>query len=361
MLFTNTGTEEHGILNKSFEYGCKISSPVIWVTTIFTATTYILNIFLSSTNTENIVNIAEKLIFPLISSGVAVGIGGAKALPSGILAGLIAESGICITSMSNNFLGISGIYGSVLAGTVAGYILKHSEKMLRMYQRSNNPLKTVSTVLSFIIVLFTALIINDISMYINSLCLLALTGIGGVSSVLVSVILGIFMTADCMGPLYLAGYLFSSAALATGDSNLFVSISAASVVPCLSIGVFCLIYSNRFTNKGKISAIASITGGIIGAPVSALPFYTENPIKMSVASASGGCVASMLCNLFRCNTEKLSKGILSLLLQDSPVYFLLSLLSGVLVTVFLMSLLFSTETTEEIKKENTKALSVNTA
>ncbi len=360
MLFAYKNNKDN-TLTKSLECGCKFSVPVIWAVTFLSVIAYIISNLFSGTNIENINNLTGKLIFPLINCGISFSLAGIKAIPSGLLSGLITQTGLTFSSHGTNAQGISGIYGCIAAGIIASYSLKWSERILNRYKDTNYPVELIKETIGMTITLLLTLFINEISMLINSLSILTLTGIGGVSSVLVSVILGIFMTADCMGPLYLSGYLFSSAALATGDGRLFVSMSAASVVPCLSIGIFCLLYSKRFTKSGRISAMASLTGGILGLPVAVLPFYTETPLKMITACTSGGCLASMLCTMFGCNTTRISKGILSVFSLDNPLYFLLSVLSGVLVTVFLMSLLFDTETTEETEKENTNAITVNTA
>ena len=350
MLFADKHYKNN-ILSKALDSGCRFSVYSIPGITFLYMIIYILSKIFSEISIESINNLGSKTILPLVSCGIAFGISETKAIPAGILTGFITQSGISVTNFGGSSQGISGIYGCILGGIIAGQSCIWSERFITGFKGKSGSESNKSHTLAVISAILLSLFINEFSIFINSLSLLTLTGVGGANSVLVSVALGIFMTADCMGPMYLAGYLFSCAALAMGDTGMFASMTAAVAVPHLSISAFCLLYNNRFTKIGTASAFMSLLGGLAGMPVSVIPFYTEAPVKMSMACASGGCIASMLCTLFGCHAKSISKGLLSLVTQDKPLYFLLSILSGVLITVFIMSLVFCSKTEDEAEEE----------
>lgn len=332
-----------------------LSSPLIFVViilSIITKSAQLLNFseeFITSANA--VCNQLTKLIFPLVSAKTAYSLSGFDAMAVGTLGGFIAGSGATLLSLSGDAHGISGIYGALIAGYGASHITKLTKHIFNDNKDANYCNNIFSTSLSLLLTFLLMLSVNQISYILNCFCILILTAVSNIHPVLLSVIIGIFIASDCMGPFFIGSSIFASATLVTGSSDSLTCISSAAMVPALSLGVFCILYHKRFSQAEKLWGVTALVGGIFGTNIASVPFYTSKPVKTILCCLPGGCTASVLCTLFRCTT-----------IAEKPLFFLLSVICGVLVSVYAMSIVFvSSKVTEEHQSEGAQAVANTTA
>ncbi|MBQ4568617.1 MAG: hypothetical protein IJA62_00945 [Ruminococcus sp.] len=334
------------------ELGAKLSAPVILASVILLSLAYITDIIYTK-NTVSAVgetfiisrflleagNLLQKLIFPLISTGIAAVYGGLGAIPGGLLGGMLAGIGSTYESANANATSVSGVFCSLLAGFIAGSCTRSALKIFRRHSQKDEVTPFIFVpAFSLIITLFAVLLLNTVSGYINYLaCTLA--GLAGKTNPLaVSVILGIFMTADAGGPLYLAGYTFGVASISTGNPEYMAIVIAAGAIPPLTMGLYTIAYKERTQGYEKALGIAGIGGGLLGLPQSALVFYTKKTYRFILACIPGGILAGMLSLSLNCSSELPAGGILSFTSYGRPLFFIFALACGAMVSTFLLSL-----------------------
>lgn len=299
-------------------------------------------------------NIVARLIFPLISGGIAMSIGGLWALPAGILSGMLTSIGSTLIFPSGDSFGISGVIGCIVAGVVAGTTAVIIKK--RTLKSKSNIRYLWDMMLPIVPIITSAVValgVNQTAYFLNILLSTGLGALSRVSILLTALGIGIMMTADGAGALYLSAYTFGAASLATGEAGLMACVMAAGMVPPLSIGLCAAVFSENFTKKERLSALIAMGCGIFGVFQGAIPFYCAKPLKIIPPCIAGGMAASVLCIMLRCSVIIPVGGVLSLIGTDRPLYFLLSVLFGVFLSTSLLALSLSTETE---KKNKTKII-----
>ncbi len=358
-------SEQLNIANKKpLSLGEVLSAPVILATVALLSLAYIADTLLAGTAEFGVGetsvlsrllyesgNLLSKLIYPLISSGIALVLGGFGAIPAGLLGGMLTGTGATFASTNANATSISGIFGCIFAGFVAGYSAKILNKILINIKTTGEAINFfLIPTLSLIVVLPAVLILNTASEYLNHFTSSLAGIISKTNGILLSVILGIFMTADCGGPLYLAGYTFGVASIATGEPKYMATIIAAGAIPPITMGLYTIIYKERTQRFERILGAVGIFGGLLGLPHSALAFYTKKSYRFLLACVPGGIVASILSYAFNCSSEAPAGGILGFSSFGRPLFLLLALSCGGLLSTFLLSL-------TEIYEYNTTPLS----
>lgn len=356
-------------------FGVMLSAPVILTTVIILILAYIADIIFGGTaelgigETSKLTrllfdsgNLLSKLIYPLISAGIAAVLGSFSAIPSGLLGGMLAGTGATFASANANATSISGIFGCISAGFVAGYSVRFLRKIIIKFRSVNETTGFfLLPALSLILTLSAVLVLNTASGFTNHIAS-SLAGIcSKANGILLSVILGIFMTVDCGGPLYLAGYMFAVASIATAEPVNMATVAAAGAIPPLTMGLYTIIYKERTQRLDRILGIVGILAGLVGLPQPALAFYAQKHFRFIIACTPGGIVAAVLSHSFHCSSEAPAGGILGFQRLGKPLFFIVSIVCGALLSTFILSLTESeaynsSEQERENTPENTKGL-----
>lgn len=300
--------------------------------------------------------VINRLISPLVSGAVALFIGGVPALAGGLIGGMLTGMGVTYYFSSGNTSAVTGIYGSILVGLIAGYSIRLFSNLSKLTLKK--PSDIPSYILPGIAVLAscsTVFIIDALAQIINSLSAILLAAVGEFSKPLLCILLGVMITADIGGPLYLSALVYSVASIATNESVIMASITAAGCVPVLSIFFATIVYKNKFTKKERSYSRLSIPCALCGINQVAIPFYATYLHRIILPSVAGGCVSSLLCLLFDCKALFPQGGFLSITGSGSFLLFTLSVLCGVLICTALIGLLL--EDKENTSEEAVKSYS----
>ncbi len=354
----NKNTKQLDIKNAYPQHlGVILSAPVILTTVILLALAYIADIMFAGVSELGIGETSKfsrllfdsgtllsKLIYPLISTGIAAVYGGFSAIPSGLLGGMLAGMGATFESINANATSISGIFGCIFAGFAAVYSVRILNKIIIKTKRIDETTGFfLLPVISLVLTLSAVLMLNTAAGFTNHIAS-SLAGIcSKTNGILLSVILGIFMTVDCGGPLYLAGYVFGVASIATGEPGNMATVAAAGAIPPLTMGLYTIIYKERARGYDRILGVAGILAGLMGLPHPALAFYTQKHYRFLIACVPGGIIAATLSYAFNCSSEAPAGGILGFQNSGKPLFFLVSLICGALLSTFILSLTESEE------------------
>ncbi len=354
-------------IRESIKKGVWLCIPVILIGALLLSLSYIADVVFTGSieiSIGEIVPVAKllygtgsiinKLIYPLLSGAVALFIGGASALAGGLIGGMLTGMGVTYYFSSGNTSAVTGIYGSILVGLIAGYSVRLLSSLSKIILKKPSDIPTY--VLPGVAVLASCsavFIIDSLAQIINSLSAILLAASGDFSKPLLCILLGIMITADIGGPFYLSALVYSVASIATNESEVMASITAAGCVPVLSIFFATIVYKNKFTKKERNYSKLSIACALCGINQVAIPFYATYLHKIILPSVAGGCVSSLLCLLFDCKALSVQGGFLSIIGSGSFLLFILSVLCGVLISTAIMGLLLEDKkVTEEEQKQD---------
>lgn len=336
--------------------GAKASIPVAVIGSVTVSLAYLIDIVYMGISTAGIGentqvarvlfglgSIILRLIFPVLSAGIAMSIGGLYALSAGLIGGMLAGIGSTITFPSGDSSAISGIFGSILAGFAAGYSVILISKLRESLKGDKKYVAEILLpIVPIILSAIATLCINPIAGAINALTSTALAGLSRVSFLLVSAMVGLMMTADVGGPLYLSAYVFGAASIFTGDPEIMASVMAAGMVPPLSIFLCAAVFKEKFSKKERLAGYVSFLCGVMGVSHGAIPYYAARPLRIIPPCMAGGVAASMLSMVFGCSTELPVGGFLALSAMDMPLYFSLSVLCGTFISAAIMGVSLNT-------------------
>lgn len=302
----------------------------------------------------------NSLIYPLISIGIAVSVSGTGALGAGFVGGMLAGTGANLITTNENITGISGLFGSIAAGFIAGYSQKLADRFFSKKGKSADYAHFLSPTVAIIITSFSIFGVNTVSFYINHLSSVLLGITAKANGLLVSLLLGIFMTADSGGPLYLAGYIFGVASITTGEPQYMASVIAGGAVPPICMGLYTLIYNESTDKRERFTGVLGILGGLSGVSQFAVPYYTQKSYRFVFSCIPGGIIASMLSFALRCSCAIPAGGILAFSSSGKPLFLLTAIIFGGLVSTFILSTFENTDE-QESAQDKTSSVKVNTA
>lgn len=371
LLNIENSENSHISLKERREKGAWLCTPVILTGAILLSLSYIIDIIFAGTSElgigetsapakilYGIGSIINKLISPLLSGGIALYIGGLSALSAGLIGGMLTGMGVTLSFSSGNTGAMTGIYGSLLAGLVAGYTSIAAKAILRLVLKKQSNIESfVCPAVSLLATTAIVFITDGVSQIINGLASVGIAATGEFSRLLLVILLSIMITADIGGPFYLASLVYAVASIATDEPEIMAAVAAAGCVPALSIGLAGIIFKDRFSKKERIFSIAGIFCGLCGISQVAIPFYATRLHRVIIPGLVGGTITGVLSLLFGCYASSPAGGFLSIAGTGTVLYFILAVLSGVLFSTAIMGYTLEPVESSDIserKEEETK-------
>ncbi len=350
LLNIESSENSHISLKERRAYGVWLCTPVVLTGALLLSLSYIVDILyaggaeLGVGETSAFAKILygmgsviNKLISPLLSGGIALYIGGLSALSGGLIGGMLTGMGVTLSFSSGTTGAITGIFGSILAGLVAGYTSKLTEIILKLILKKRSNIESfICPAVSLLATTAVVFIADAVSQVINGLASVGLAATGEFSTLLLVIFLSVMITADIGGPSYLAALVYGVASISTDEPQIMAAVTASGCVPALSIGLATFIYKDRFIKRERIFSVLGIFCGLCGISQVAIPFYATRLQRVILPNIIGGMLAGVLSLLFGCTASSPAGGFLSISGTGTILYFLLSVLSGVLFSVAIM-------------------------
>ncbi|OON37996.1 hypothetical protein BTJ39_19485 [Izhakiella australiensis] len=281
---------------------------------------------------------AFTLFIPVMSGYIAYAIGDRPGFAPGMVGGLLANTGG------------SGFLGAIVAGFIAGYLIKALRRLLSPLPASFEGLKPVLLypLLSvFIVGFITVALINPFMGEVNNAVIHFLNDIGSTNKVLLGFIIGAMLAADLGGPINKAAYLFSVGVLASGNYYVMAAAVASGMVPSLAVALAANIAKNKFTASQCEAAKANYILGLSFIAEGAIPFAASNPLVILPSLMVGSGIAGSLAMLFSVTYPAPHGGVFVIPLVGHPLLFLLSTLVGVIISTALILLMKKNLSAEE--------------
>jgi PTS system fructose-specific IIC component len=285
---------------------------------------------------------AFAFMLPVLAGYIAMSIADRPALAVGFVGGMLANTGG------------AGFLGALLAGFAAGYLVLGLKRLFSKLPDSLEGIKPILIYPFFGILLIGALmvfVINPPVAALNAALSAGLNSMGTSSKVILGIVLGGMMAVDMGGPVNKASYTFGLASLATGQFDIMAAVMVGGMVPPLGIALATTIFRNRFTKKEREAGIANYVMGLSFITEGAIPFASEDPLRVIPSCIVGSALAGGMSMFFGCTLMAPHGGIFVFPLVGNPLGYVIALVVGSVASMLMLSILKKPKTSESDELE----------
>lgn len=279
---------------------------------------------------KNIGGLAFGFMLPMLAGFIAMSIADRPGLAVGFVGGAIAANGK------------SGFLGALVAGFLAGLIVKLLMKICSKFPKALDGIKPVLIYPLFGILICGLLMnfaVEPVVGVLNTALNNGLSQMNGVSSVVLGLILGGMMAIDMGGPFNKAAYVFGTAAIAAGNYDIMAAVMIGGMVPPCAIALATLLFKNKFTAEERKSGPTNFIMGLAFITEGAIPFAASDPLHVLPACIVGSAAAGGLSMAFRCTLMAPHGGIFVFPVVGNAWLYLLSLVIGTVISAVLLGIL----------------------
>lgn len=292
---------------------------------------------------KTIGGIAFDFMLCILSGYIAMSIADRPGLAVGFVGGAIARAGTTFDSLTNADATIvsSGFLGALIAGFIAGYLVILLRKVFSFLPKSLEGIKPILIypVLGILLIGLIMLAINPFVGSINTALNNFLSSMQGANKIILGAILGGMMSVDLGGPVNKASYTFGTGMLAEGHYDIMAAVMAGGMVAPLAIALLATFFPNKLPKKERQSALLNYIMGFSFISEGAIPFASADPIRVILSCVIGSAVAGAMSMLFNCTLMAPHGGIFVLPVVGNAALYLLSIVVGSLVAMFILAAL----------------------
>ncbi|MGO1368748.1 PTS fructose transporter subunit IIABC [Senegalia sp. (in: firmicutes)] len=283
---------------------------------------------------------AFGFILPILAGYIASSIGDRPALAPGFVGGALAADGN------------AGFLGALVAGFLAGYVIRALRKLFSYLPKSLEGIKPVLLFPLFGILIvgaiMTFLIVPPVE-WLNTGLNDWLSSLGGTNSLLLGLVLGGMMAVDMGGPVNKAAYVFGVASVASGNGEIMASVMAGGMVPPLGIALATTLFKDRFTLKERDAGKTNYVMGLSFITEGAIPFAAADPKSVIPSVIVGSAIAGGLSAIFGASSPAPHGGVFVFPVVTNWLLYIVAILAGSIATAILLKLLKKPVELEEIE------------
>lgn len=286
---------------------------------------------------------AFNVMLYILAGYIAMSIADRPGLAVGFVGGILAVQGTTFASLTDSTVTLvsSGFLGALIAGFAGGYIVLGLKKLCSYLPESIEGIKTILLYPVFGIALIGVfmLLINPYVGAINTGINNYLSSMSTANKVLLGAILGGMMAIDLGGPVNKAAYTFGTGMLASGQYEIMAAVMAGGMVPPLAIALLATFFPKKIAKKDKQAAYVNYIMGLSFISEGAIPFDSADPLRTIPAFVLGSAVTGALSMAFNCTLMAPHGGIFVIATIGHPIWYLISILVGSLVSMGVMTIL----------------------
>ena len=299
---------------------------------------------------KTIGGLAFDFMLPILAGFIAMSIADRPGLLVGFVGGSLAAAGCTFASPGGTSDSVSGFLGALLAGFLAGWLLKLLEKACDHLPHSLEGIKPVLIYplagLGIVGVMMCA--VNPIMGVINKAMADGIGWMAAQPALLIPTcaLLAGMMAIDMGGPFNKAAYVTATGLLASGviGTNegpfmLMAAVMIGGMVPPIAIALSTTIFKNRWTAEERKNGPVNFIMGLSFITEGAIPYAAGHPLQVIPSCIVGSAVAGALSALFGCTLMAPHGGIFVLPTIGNPLMYFLALIIGSVVGMLMLLVL----------------------
>jgi len=297
---------------------------------------------------QKMLNVGVKafgLMVPVLAGFIAFGIADRPGIAPGLVGGALA-----------NEIG-AGFLGGIIAGFIAGYTARwvRSWKVPKQL-KAVMPIFVIPLVTTAIVAIVMYIIGTPISSFMDSMTG-ALRSMSTGNAVFLAIIMGSMIAFDMGGPVNKVAFMFGAAMIGEGVYTVMGPVAVAICIPPLAMGVATLLKPSKYTEAEKEAGKGAIAMGLIGITEGAIPFAASDPIRVIPSIMVGSAIGAAVAAIGKVGDHAPHGGPIVLPVVDNKVMFIVAVLVGISVTVFMVNAL-KKEVHEEKIEEGSDEISI---
>ncbi|WP_019637166.1 fructose-specific PTS transporter subunit EIIC [Paenibacillus fonticola] len=274
---------------------------------------------------------------PILAGFIAFSIADRPGLAPGIIGGFIAANGSFYGSEAG-----AGFIGGIIAGFLAGYVALWIKKWkVPKALAPIMPIIIIPVLASLIVGLAFINILGGPIAKVFEVLTAWLASMQGTSSILLALILGAMISFDMGGPVNKVAFLFGSAMIGEGNYEIMGPIAVAICIPPIGLGLATFLFKRKFHDTERESGKASFTMGLFGITEGAIPFASQDPLRVIPSIMVGSMIGSVIAMLGQVGDRVAHGGPIVAVLGavDNVVMFFIAVIIGSIVTALMIKLL----------------------
>ena len=299
---------------------------------------------------KTIGGVAFNFMLPILAGFIAQSIADRPGLLVGFVGGALAASGSTFAAPGGDSTSVSGFLGALLAGFIAGWLLKMLEKLCDHLPRALEGIKPVLIYplagLGIVGVMMCA--VNPIMGIINTGMTNGVSAMAQNPALIVPLcaLLAGMMAIDMGGPFNKAAYVTAAGLLSTGVMGqnegpfmIMAAVMIGGMVPPIAIALSTTIFKNRWTAEERKNGPVNFVMGLSFITEGAIPYAAGHPLQVIPSCIVGSAVAGALSALFGCTLMAPHGGIFVLPTIGKPLMYFLALVIGSVVGMLMLAIL----------------------
>ena len=296
---------------------------------------------------KSIGGVAFGFMLPILAGFIAMSIADRPGLLVGFVGGSLAAVGSTFAAPGGDSTSVSGFLGALLAGFVAGWLMKMLEKLCDHLPRALEGIKPVLIYplagLGIVGVMMCA--VNPIMGIINTGMTNGVTEMAKNPALIVPLcaLLAGMMAIDMGGPFNKAAYVTAAGLLANSPNNATYMIMAAvmigGMVPPIAIAFSTTIFRSRWTDEERKNGPVNFIMGLSFITEGAIPYAAGHPLQVIPSCIVGSAAAGALSALFGCTLMAPHGGIFVLPTIGNPALYFLALAIGSVLGMLMLAIL----------------------
>ncbi len=267
------------------------------------------------------------LFVPVLAGYIAYAIADKPALAPAMIGGYLS-----------NEVG-AGFLGAIFAGFLGGFVVYYLKKI-----KLPTSMKSLGTI--FLYPLVGTLIVGLVMIYLvgNPIANLLetmtdwLNSMSGAGKIPLGAILGGMTAFDMGGPVNKVATLFAQTQVNTLP-YLMGGVGVAICVPPIGMGLASILSPKKYNEEEKEAGKAAILMGCVGITEGAIPFASNDPLRVIPSIVCGSIVGTVVAFLAGCLNHAPWGGIIVLPVVEGKIMYVVSIIIGAIVTALLVNTL----------------------
>lgn len=271
---------------------------------------------------------AMKFVVPVLTAGIAYSIAERPGIAPGLILGWISAD------IKAGFLG--GILVGLLLGVFINWMKTWS---VPAWMRGLMPVMIIPFIASLVVGMAFLLVLSTPIVAVTEALTDWMRSLQGGSKFVMGAVIGAAMGFDMGGPVNKTA---SAVANGLGAEGIYGPMSAkiiGGMTPPLGIGLAVLLAPKKFSRTEVETAKAAVPMGLAFITEGVLPFAAADPLRVIPSTMLGSAVAGGLSVMWGVESVAGHGGIFVVPQMTNPLYFLIALAIGSVVTAVLYALI----------------------
>ncbi|MCQ2792442.1 MAG: fructose-specific PTS transporter subunit EIIC [Bacilli bacterium] len=309
---------------------------------------------------------AFNLMLPILAGFIAFSISGRPGLVIGLAGGVAASSGgfnllywIGDEATKAKLEGVNaGFLGAIIAGFLAGYVVKLLERATVKVPKSLDGLRPILIypLFGILIIGLVMFLVNIPLSHVNIGLNEGLTKLNEMKlDILLGALVAMMMATDMGGPINKAAYVFATGLLAQSSADInhqhiMAAVMLGGMVPPLAIALSAALFPQKYSKDDRRNAPVTAVMGAGFITEGVIPYAAKDPWRVILSCMIGSAAGGALAVYWDCKLPAPHGGVFVFpVMAQSAGFYVLAIIIGTVISTIMLGIL-KKDVNEELGK-----------